>query len=283
MAARIDLTGKKFARLYIIGKSEKRDLSGNVYWKCKCDCGKIIDVQGRKLRNGHTKSCGCLRKEQLEKCSKEKFKDMTGERYGNLTVIKRGEDYICGKNLHTTTWICRCDCGNEIRATRTMLINGRTKSCGCKSPRFKEIHGECKTRLYHIRTSMIQRCENKNHVHYENYGGRGINVCEEWRNSYENFRSWAMENGYKEDLTIDRIDVNGNYEPSNCKWATPKEQGKNRRDNHFLTFNGETHTVTEWAEIIGIKSDTLFYRIKAGWDIEDALTPSTHRRNKIGK
>lgn len=120
---------------------------------------------------------------------------------------------------------------------------------------------------------MIKRCHKPNFERYSDYGGRGIEVCLEWRNSFENFRDWAMENGYKENLTIDRIDTNGNYEPSNCRWSTYKVQGNNTRRNHFIEFNGECHTMAEWAEIKGMKLQTLSNRINQyGWTIEKALT-----------
>lgn len=280
MGRRIDLTGQKFGKLTVIGVDNKRDLNGNIYWKCKCDCGNITVVNGRSLRTGGTKSCGCYKKDFWDNRMKKVFKDMTGERYGCLTVIRRGEDYICGDNRHTTIWICQCDCGNITQTTRTMLITGRKKSCGCMSHKFAQKHGECGTRLYRIWRSMLDRCENKSHIHYSGYGGRGITICDEWH-SYLGFSEWAKSNGYQENLTIDRIDVNGNYEPSNCRWATTKEQGRNRRNNHFLTFNGETRTVSEWAEITGINRGILFKRIKAGWKIDDVLSIPPNKGNKI--
>ena len=120
---------------------------------------------------------------------------------------------------------------------------------------------------------MIQRCENENIERYDIYGGRGIEVCKEWKEDFLNFYNWAINNGYKDNLSIDRIDVNGNYEPNNCRWATAKEQARNMRTNVNLTYNGETHCISEWAEITGIKASTIRYRIKiAGWSVEKALT-----------
>ena len=278
MGGFIDLTGEKFGRLTVINESDKRDKSGNVYWNCKCDCGKMVSVQGRFLRSGHTKSCGCHKKESWNDYISKTFKDMTGERYGNLTVVERGEDYIDKNNHHTTTWICRCDCGETTKTTRTMLISGRIKSCGCKSPRFEKTHGGSRTRLYRIFQSIKARCYYTKHQQYHNYGGRGIKICDEWLNDFNKFRDWAMDNGYSEELTIDRIDVNGDYEPDNCRWATHKQQSNNRRDNHIIEFNGESHTVTEWADITGINEATMFNRIKAGWSIEDVITKPVRRK-----
>lgn len=281
MSERKELIGERFGRLEVIEISNKRDLSGNIYWKCRCDCGNIVIVQGRNLRNGRTKSCGCYKKDLWDEHTKETFKDMMGERYGCLTVIGRGEDYISKNNKHTPTWICKCDCGKTTRTTRTNLINGKTKYCGCKSPRFEEKHGKSRTRIYRIWASMKERCENENHIHYSNYGKRGITVCDEWKNDFQAFYDWAMASGYKDNLTLDRKDNGKGYSPDNCRWATQKEQGRNRRDNHFLTFNGETHVISEWAEITGINRETLFGRIRAGWKTEDILTIPPYKGNKI--
>ena len=119
---------------------------------------------------------------------------------------------------------------------------------------------------------MKTRCNNPNVLEYKDYGGRGITVCDEWQHSYETFRDWARLNGYMDDLTIDRIDVNGNYEPSNCRWSTRKEQANNRRSNKLITFNGETHNIQEWSDIVGVNDITLRNRLyKYGWSVEKAV------------
>lgn len=130
-----------------------------------------------------------------------------------------------------------------------------------------------KTRIYSIYKGMKDRCRYKTNDNYERYGGRGIRVCEEWLADYMNFYNWAINNGYKEGLTLDRIDPNKNYEPDNCRWATYKEQANNTRRNNYITYNNKTHTLTEWSEILGIKRSTLSNRIVTKkWDIEKALT-----------
>jgi hypothetical protein len=124
---------------------------------------------------------------------------------------------------------------------------------------------------------MKNRCNNPNVEHYETYGGRGISVCKDWENSFLNFYIWSMNNGYNKNLTIDRIDVNGNYEPNNCRWVTNKEQARNTRRNRVLTYNNETHCISEWAEIKNIKPSTLLRRLDLGWSIEKALTTAVSK------
>lgn len=142
-------------------------------------------------------------------------------------------------------------------------------------------HG-CSSRLYKCWAHMKERCYREADSDYKNYGGRGIRVCDEWRNDYLAFKEWALANGYEPSLTIDRIDYNGNYEPSNCRWATWKEQSNNRRGLHYLTYNGETKTLTEWSEITGISFTTLYMRLTTyGWSVEKALSTRVRRREKI--
>lgn len=132
---------------------------------------------------------------------------------------------------------------------------------------------------------MKQRCYNSNTIRYKNYGGRGVTVCDEWKNDFTAFYNWAMANGYKNELTLDRIDVNGNYEPSNCRWATPKEQSNNKTNNVKIEISGVTHTMSEWAEISGVSMSTISARIKRyGWSAEKAImTPAVKGRNQYNK
>lgn len=173
-------------------------------------------------------------------------------------------------------WFCKCDCGNNNIISANKLTSGKTKSCGClkketAKPPVIVKHGMSYSRLYQVWKDMKGRCCDLNNKRYANYGGRGIKVCDEWL-TFENFCKWALSDGYSDDLTIDRINNDGNYEPSNCRWATKKIQANNRRTNHLLTYKGETHTLKEWAEITGINYSTLVARInRLGWSIEKIL------------
>ena len=199
--------------------------------------------------------------------------NLTGERFGKLVAIK-----TIGKNKNGAyLWQCKCDCGNEIIANVGNLKNGHTKSCGClRVDRCKTNftkHGLEHTRLYGIWSDMRLRCYDEKNIAYHRYGGRGITICDEWKNDVKAFYDWATENGYKDSLTIDRIDNDGNYCPENCRWATVKEQASNRRSNIFVTHNGKTQTMKEWANEVGIPYKVVWARVqKLGWSAERALT-----------
>lgn len=195
------------------------------------------------------------------------FQDLSGKRFGKLTAI---EVYKKNKNGESI-WKCQCDCGNFSNVVCSSLKNGHTTSCGCYKKVCCITHNETKTRLHRIWSGIKARCQNKNLPKYNNWGGRGIKMCKEWADSYEKFRDWALSSGYKENLTIDRIDNNKWYSPDNCRWATTKQQSNNRRTNHIITFNGQTHTISEWSEIIGVKSSTIQRRITANMPIEKIL------------
>lgn len=266
-----NLIGKHFGRWTVIDNAESRGRYR--YWHCVCSCGNDKDVKERSLINGKSKSCGCLQKEVASKfCTETKRDNLIGKRFGRLEVIKR-----IGYNNehHTTVWLCRCDCGT-IKEIEAMALNsGKTRSCGCLKSEVTsyraKTHGDSNSRLYSIWAGMKNRCYNKNIPEYRLYGERGITICQEWIESYSSFRKWALENGYEEGLSIDRIDNNGNYCPENCRWATNSQQCNNRRSNVLITYNNETHTATEWAMIIGVNSKALTKRKKRGWSDTECI------------
>ena len=197
------------------------------------------------------------------------FQDLTRQKFGRLTVIKRVEN----KNKQTY-WLCRCECGNEKEVNAGNLKSGNVRSCGCLRHETVTKHGLRNTRLNQIWRGIKKRCYNSRSYSYYLYGGRGITMCDEWRNDFLLFYNWAINNGYSDSLSIDRIDVNGNYEPNNCRWATAKEQANNMRVNRLLTYKGQTYTMSEWCNILNMKYVTLFGRLQRGWSIEKAfITP----------
>lgn len=199
-------------------------------------------------------------------------KDLTGLQFGRLTVIRRA-----GSIKQRAAWLCRCECGVESVKVGKLLLNGHCRSCGCgeRENRINNVtrdaHHLSNTRLYNIWCAMKQRCYYSENNEFHNYGGRGVEVCEEWRDDFLTFKMWSEQNGYKDNLSIDRIDVNGNYEPSNCKWSTSKEQARNRRETLYLTVNGETKSLIEWCEIVGLDYGTAYYRYYRGMSPEDVL------------
>ena len=210
------------------------------------------------------------------------IKDLTGMTFGRLKVLKRLPDRILKSNKKVTLWLCLCDCGNTKEVQGSNLKSGKTKSCGClqkeKVVQFNLKHSNAKrngsTRLYRIWCGIKTRCTNKNHKDYKCYGGRGITLCQEWL-EFLPFKQWSEENGYNNKLSIDRINNNGNYEPSNCRWIPHKEQMYNTRQNHYISFNNKTLTLHEWSLLTGIKETTILNRIRRGWSIERALTTPT--------
>lgn len=202
--------------------------------------------------------------------------DISGLRSGKLTAVKKVGYGIDKDGKRYALWLCKCDCGGEKIAKQHTLVTNKIKSCGCLRKREygKSIqHGKSRTRLYHIHNGIKERCLNPNDQHYKDYGGRGIKVCNEWigKEGFINFFVWSIENGYKENLTIDRIDVNGNYEPSNCRWTTQLEQARNTRNNVRYNINGEMLLIKEISEKYGIPESTLRGRTKRGLTMKQAI------------
>ena len=201
--------------------------------------------------------------------------DLAGKRFDRLCVIERVENNKYGNSV----WLCQCDCGKQLRVRGDSLIKGNTKSCGClrteKVIERAKTHGKTNTKCYMEWANMKARCYNPNNKQYKDYGGRGITICDSWLNDFEAFYNYIStlphfnEKGY----TLNRIDNNGNYEPNNVEWADSITQANNKRNNHLITYNGKTQSLSQWAIEIGLNRSTLEQRInKYHWSIEKALT-----------
>ena len=196
--------------------------------------------------------------------------NLNGIKFGRWSVIRELHRCSSGSN-----WLCVCDCGATREVAGKSLRNGSSRSCGCLQKELissrNMVHGHYHTKIYGVWSLAKDRCNNPKCKHFKDYGGRGIKMCNEWSDNFEKFYIWSLGNGYSENLTIDRKDNNGNYEPGNCRWITMTDQQSNKRNNVFLTSNNKTQTVAAWSRETGVKITTLHYRIKHGWGDEGAL------------
>ena len=198
--------------------------------------------------------------------------NIIGNKFEKLTV----KEFSHTDKNKKRCFVCECSCGKQIIVPLNSLRTGNTRSCGCLKNEMwiekRTKHGFCGTRIYQTWANMIQRTTNDNNTEFKNYGGRGITVCQEWKDSFDVFYNWAVNNGYRDDLTIDRIDNNKGYYHENCRWITQKEQARNKRSNHIISFNGKKMCIAEWSDLIGVSCGTLHNRIRRGWSIEKTLT-----------
>ena len=269
-----DIIGKTFNEITVLTYDHRDDSKGYTrhYYKCKCSCGKEFLCMRGQIVNGKTKSCGHLN---------HQIKDISGNKYGrlnviNLAYIKKGSSY----------YNCKCDCGNECIIERRNLVAGLTKSCGCYSrevhSNMLKTHGMSKTRIFRIWQHIKDRCLNPNNDEFNNYGGRGIFVCKEWLDAFENFYNDMGEDYYKnaeiygeENISINRINNDDGYYKGNCCWATRSEQQNNQRGNVIVTINGNNYTLLEAYKLFAIPG--LSYQlvrtryIYLNWNIIDAL------------
>lgn len=262
--------GAKFGKLTILRKIQNK--KSYPQYECQCDCGNTLIV----APNFFSKEEVCC-----YDCQTPKVEDISGQRFGRLTAIK----YAGKSKGKQTLWECRCDCGNTVIVHQQNLKSGHTNSCGCYNSDIasesNKTHGESKLRIYTIWHDMLLRCYSDKHHSYYLYGGSGITVCAEWKNSYESFRDWSYANGYAENLSIDRIDYTGNYEPSNCRWATLLVQANNTSRNLYYTIDGITDTLANWCRKYNMPYMTVHSRVYAlKWDILDALTKPINKSNK---
>jgi hypothetical protein len=199
---------------------------------------------------------------------------LIGRKYNKLTVIN-DELFIEYKSGRCRKGLFKCDCGNIKEIRFSSVSSGITTSCGCEQSRLlaekNKVHGLSKHPLYIKWLSIKNRCYIKSNKEYKNYGGRGISVCDEWKNNFKNFYDWSVNNGYKQSLTIDRIDVNRNYEPSNCRYIKISEQHNNKTNSFYVTFNGDKKTIAEWSKISGVSQSKIRRRLLKGIDIQSAI------------
>lgn len=275
MRATIIAAGTVFGKLTVIERAGTSS-DGKAMWLCSCSCGSEPRAYtGKNLRNGTTKSCGCLTREKAA----SRRQDLVGKVYNRLTVIS---PKILEDGTFSGKWNCLCQCGNYTEVTTARLNNGHTQSCGCLGiDRSREV---CGTHLmrhtteYAVWDNMKARCFNPNNSNYPRYGGRGITVCDEWKDSFESF--YADMGPKPAGCSLDRINNDGNYCKENCRWADSVTQANNKSNNRMLSAFGKTQTMANWARDCGLTSNCLESRLKHGWGIEKALTTPSKGRVK---
>lgn len=292
-----NLISQKIGKLTVIKLDEnriQREVSEGKrkrkYWLCRCDCGNpnLVSVNQDALIRKTTKSCGCL-KSEIQKERIRLKNDLTGLRFGRLLVVCEDietENIRKAKSKKNISyWLCDCDCGTKLKSIRyDCLTSGNTQSCGCLCKELaterlngiNKTHNLSDTSIYHIYYGMKERCYNKNNPRYNSYGGRDITIDNKWMgdNGFINFYNWSIENGYIEGLglSVDRINNDKGYSPSNCRWTTNKVQQNNTRFNKIITYNNESKTLSEWAEYLGMTYSKLATRLHRGWSDERAFT-----------
>lgn len=263
--------GDRFGRLTVLYEVEPRiNTSGKKSRRFlfQCDCGNTANIGLAQVRNNGTVSCGCRMREAQQEYVQSKKLKLIGKKFGRLTVLKETEPYQYDSGRTTRQFLCRCKCGNEVVKVIEGLASGKFTSCGlgCVNSR----HGMTKTPIHNAYYHMMNRCENPKDQSYPNYGGRGIKVCNRWKESFDNFLE-DMGSTWFKGASIERIDVDGHYSPENCKWIPFSEQSKNRRCVRRFEYKGKMMTIRELAEYSKVSYRTLKDRIYKGWDIVDAV------------
>lgn len=254
-----DISGERFGQLAVVAHAGT-DTSGGSQWRCRCACGAELVTAARTLRSGMVKAC--------RTCAlAERSSDLMGQRFGMLLVLS------VARRRDGRAWRCRCDCGRETTVPTGKLSSGTTASCGCRGQ-----HGMTGTPTWNSWAAMWERCTRAAHPAFPRYGGRGIAVCQQWKD----FRNFLADMGERPDgKTLDRFpNKDGNYEPGNCRWATPREQSLNTALNHHNSALGTTMTVVEWAERSGLKKSTIRERLRHGWTPDEAVSSPAQPRRK---
>lgn len=275
----VNLAGNRFGLWSVLSRDTDAQFSPK--WNCVCDCGRSKKVNGKSLRLGLSKSCGCHRyANKMRSMSllgpKPKsgphalLQDLTGKRFGRWVVMQRAPD-----KSSSTAWKCLCDCGNIKDVSAHTLNNGVSTSCGCYRKEFtstnNSTHGMGGTVEYETWMGIKKRCLNTKSKSYYRYGGRGITVCERWLESFENFYADMGKRPQGFAISLDRKDVDGDYSPENCVWATSKEQNRNRSNNRYIEAFGERRVLAEWAEILNVPVHFIYLKIKNGMTLEEAM------------
>lgn len=248
--SKLNLIGQQFGKLSVIERGESKGY--RTYWVCKCDCGNISSVRGSHLVRGAVKSCG--------KC----LLDIIGETYGHFTVVSYAEK----RHNKDNYWYIRCSCGEVKKIRQDLLLKGDLPRCGCRekvrAPKRYSAHP-----LLRIWLGMKSRCYDAGNKRYRNYGGRGITVCDRWLDSFDSFVEDMGErpSGY----TLDRINNDGNYEPSNCRWVTKLVNNRNKSNNIYMVFMGIRFCLAELAALMGLSGKACSKRLKNGWPLTGAM------------
>lgn len=265
-----DIIGTISGGLKVLRRIGRNPNSKTHEWLYECEClacGNKTITSRLVLLKGNKKSCGCL--------DPNKPNDLVGQKFNHFTVIRRGPDRIRKNGKHDVMWECECDCPKHthVLVTARDLREGRIKSCGCARYDHLYKHGESGTRLYGLWGAVKTRSTNPNIKSAKFYTGKGITVCDEWKNDYIAFRDWALDEGYDKNapygqFTIERINNNDGYSPENCKLVDLKAQANHKTNNRYLTYMGITKTASEWAELIGISQDTMYDRLSRCDDLD---------------
>jgi len=276
----IDITGQRYGNLTAIRRIGTNS-HNSALWLFKCDCGNDYTASSASVRHDGVTNCGCK--------PLERYIDITGQKFGRLTAIRFFEK---GSKTQRVKWLFRCDCGKEVISDAHNVKQGNKKSCGCLGRESSAntgrqtikvaiaactTHGMSNTKLYTMWQNMKERCCKPNRKDSKHYYDKGITVCDEWLNSAKAFIDWALSNGYQEGLSIDRIENDKNYCPDNCRFIPLARQKSNTSQNHFITINGETNTVADWARFYQISAKVIRRRLQLGWSPQDAvLRPVAH-------